>query len=311
MLGYAKYIKDLVMKKRVVSYESVDNLHHYSVISARSLVQKKADPRALTIPSTIGSLDFSKALHDLGASTNLMPLVIYKKLGLGDTTPTNMRLVMANKSVKQLVSILYDVLVKVDSFIFSAAFIILDFEVDFEVPIIMGQPFFATKSVLIDLQANELLFKINDEVVQFDVFQSMKQHKEISVFSIIDVYYKDGQEVLIEEKFSIEPLATVLMNFKGDGIEEYEEIIYTLTGMGSYSFAPKKLDLDLKNRLTQLAKLFIEEPPMLELKELQGHLCYVFLGSRNTPLVIIAVDLGEKKVEALIFVLQRYKWAIG
>ncbi|XP_016570795.1 uncharacterized protein LOC107868629 [Capsicum annuum] len=100
MPGYAKFMKELVTKKRTVSYESVDNLHHCSVISTRSLVQKKLDPGSFTIPYTIGSLDFAKALCDFGASINLILLTVYEKLGLGDPTPTNMRLVMADRSVK-------------------------------------------------------------------------------------------------------------------------------------------------------------------------------------------------------------------
>ena len=74
-----------------------------------------------------------KALCDLGASINLMPLSIYKKLGLGDPKPTAMRLLMANRTVKKPVGILHDVLVKVESFIFPIDFVILDCEVDIEV----------------------------------------------------------------------------------------------------------------------------------------------------------------------------------
>ena len=85
-----------------------------------------------------------------------------------------MRLVMADRSVKRPVGILYDVLVKVSTFIFPAYFVILDCEVDFEVPIILGRPFLAIGSVLIDLRANELFFRMNDEVVRFDVCKSMK-----------------------------------------------------------------------------------------------------------------------------------------
>ncbi|XP_047268370.1 uncharacterized protein LOC124898666 [Capsicum annuum] len=126
MPGYAKFIKNLVTKKRAVSYEPIDNIHHCSAISIKSLVQKKEDPGAFTIPYTIGSLDFSKALCDLGASIYLMPLDFYKKLGLGYPTPTNMRLLMADRLVKRPVGILYDVLVKVANFIFLADFVILD-----------------------------------------------------------------------------------------------------------------------------------------------------------------------------------------
>ena len=81
--------------------------------------------------------------------------------------------------------------------------------------------------------------------------------------------------------------------------------------MGSYSYAPKKLDLDLKNRPSPLAKPSIKEPLVLELKELPSHLKYAFLGSGNTLSVIIATDLCEQQVEALISVLKRYKRAIG
>lgn len=151
MPGYAKFMKDLVTKKRTVSFKAEDNLYHCGAISMSSLVQKKVDPGAFTIPCTIGPLDFAKALCDLGESINLMPLANYKKLGLGNPTPTKMRLVMADRSVKRPVGVLYDVLVKVADFIFPADFVILDCEVDFKVLIILGRPFLATGSVLIDL----------------------------------------------------------------------------------------------------------------------------------------------------------------
>ena len=54
-----------------------------------------------------------------------MPLSIYKKLGLGDPNPTAMRLLMADRTVKRPIEILHDVLVKVESFIFSADFLFL------------------------------------------------------------------------------------------------------------------------------------------------------------------------------------------
>ena len=69
---------------------------HCSVIATRSLVQKKEDPGAFTIPCTVRLLYFVKALCDLGAIINLMPLSIYKNLGLGDPKPTAMRLLMAD-----------------------------------------------------------------------------------------------------------------------------------------------------------------------------------------------------------------------
>ena len=89
-------------------------MQHCSAIAARSLVQKKEVLGAFTIPCTIGLLHFAKVLCDLRASINLMPLSIYKKLGLGDSKPTAMRLLMVDRTVKKRIQILHDVLVKVE-----------------------------------------------------------------------------------------------------------------------------------------------------------------------------------------------------
>lgn len=72
MLSYAKIVKDLVTKKRTTMIEPTNNLHHYSVIATRSLVEKKKYQGAITILSTIGAYDFARALCDLGSSINLM-----------------------------------------------------------------------------------------------------------------------------------------------------------------------------------------------------------------------------------------------
>ena len=90
-----------------------------------------------------------------------MPLSIYKKLGLGYPKPTPMRLLMADRIVKIPIWILHYVLVKVESFIFPADFFILDCEVDFEVPIILGRPFLATGRALVDIEKGEMKFRLN------------------------------------------------------------------------------------------------------------------------------------------------------
>ena len=71
---------------------------------------------------------------------------------MGDPKPTAMRLLMADKTVNRPIGILHDVLVKVESFIFSDDFVILDCEVDFKVPIILGRPFLATGRALVDME---------------------------------------------------------------------------------------------------------------------------------------------------------------
>ena len=105
-----------------------------STILQRKLPPKLKDPRSFTIPCTIGDFNFDKVLCDLGASVNSMPLSIFKKLGLREVNPTTVCLQLADRSIKHPRGIIEDVLLKVDKFIFSADFIVLDMEEDRDVP---------------------------------------------------------------------------------------------------------------------------------------------------------------------------------
>jgi len=87
--------------------------------------------------------------------------------------------------------------------------------------------------------------------------------------------------------------------------------VAALSGLGSYSKNPLKLDFDLKNKKTPPAKPSIEEPPKLELKVLPSHLWYVFLRESNTLPDITAADLLEWQVKLLVDVLKWYIKAIG
>ncbi|KAG5631575.1 hypothetical protein H5410_003292 [Solanum commersonii] len=258
MPGYAKFLKDLVTKMRAVSIDLTNDVRHCSVISTRSLVKKQLDPGAFTIPCTLRSIKFAKALCDLGANINLMPLDIYQKLGLRVPRPTTMRLMITYRSVKQPMGIICDVLVKV--------------------PIILGRPFLARERALVDVHRGELKSKLNKD-----------ETNDMNVVSTIEVVSDDEMRVPIEERMAVETLAA---------------------GMGAHSYAPKKLGLDLKNRPIPPTKLSIEEPPVLELKQLPGHLRYAFVGTNNSLLVILAADLNDELFQEVIKVLRRYKKGI-
>ena len=107
----------------------------------KRLPPKLRDPGSFTIPCTIGNSYFEKALCDLGASINLMPFSIFKRLGMREPQPTNISLQLADRSITHPMGIVADVLVKVDKFIFPVDFVVLDMEEDKYVPIILGRPF--------------------------------------------------------------------------------------------------------------------------------------------------------------------------
>ncbi|XP_060200572.1 uncharacterized protein LOC132628826 [Lycium barbarum] len=87
MSSYAKFMKDLMTKRRHAYFEKMGVTHHSSSIVTKALVQTKEDPGDFTIACTIGMYKFGKALCDLGESINLMPLAIFNKLGLGTPRP--------------------------------------------------------------------------------------------------------------------------------------------------------------------------------------------------------------------------------
>ncbi|XP_060182373.1 uncharacterized protein LOC132612045 [Lycium barbarum] len=109
MPEFAKYLKEMLTKKRPIKHDTVSLTHRVSSIISTTNVQKKEDPGVFIIPCSVGQHDFASDLCDNGASINLMPLIIYKKLGLGIPRPTAMRLQMANRSIKRSVGVVDDV----------------------------------------------------------------------------------------------------------------------------------------------------------------------------------------------------------
>ncbi|XP_070018912.1 uncharacterized protein [Nicotiana sylvestris] len=161
MPGYAKMMKDLMSHKfDFQDLATVTLTQTCSVVVTRPIIEKLSDPGSFTIPCTIGNFVFAKALCDLGANINLMPLAIYKRLRIGRARPTSMLMQLVDRTVKRPSDILDDVLVQVGKFVFPVDFVIFDCRVDEEIPIILGRPFLATGRALIDCETGELKMRL-------------------------------------------------------------------------------------------------------------------------------------------------------
>ena len=136
------------------------------------------------MPCVFGDTVFEKALCDLGASINLMPLSIYKRLKLGDVKHTTITLQMADRTIKHPRGVVEDVLIRVGKFIFPVDFVVLDMKEDTNVPIILGRPFLATGRALIDVQRGELKLRVQGEEETFKVFKATKHPDVDEVFYI-------------------------------------------------------------------------------------------------------------------------------
>ncbi|XP_074323550.1 uncharacterized protein LOC141660464 [Apium graveolens] len=99
-------------KRRLKELEIVAFTEECSAILQKKLSPKLKDPGSFTIPCTIGTQNIGRALCDLGASVNLMPLSIFMKLGVGEVKPTSVRLQLTDRSYAYRRGIMEDVLVK-------------------------------------------------------------------------------------------------------------------------------------------------------------------------------------------------------
>ncbi|KAL4313421.1 hypothetical protein GQ457_01G026120 [Hibiscus cannabinus] len=148
--SYAKFLKDIVTKKRrAESYETVVVASEYCA-GRTELPIKKKDPGSFIIPCSIGNNFMGNALYDLGSSVNLMPKAVFKEIGIGIDRPTIVILQLADRSHVRPEAKVDDVIVKVGKFVFHVDFLILDCEVDDKASIILGRPFLATGRILID-----------------------------------------------------------------------------------------------------------------------------------------------------------------
>nr|GEW45633.1 reverse transcriptase domain-containing protein [Tanacetum cinerariifolium] len=100
------------------------------------------------------------ALADLDASINLMPLFVWNKLYLPDLSPTYMTLELADRLISHPVGVAEDVFIKVGTFHFPADFIVVDFDADPQVPLILEISFLKTGRVLIDVFEGELTLQV-------------------------------------------------------------------------------------------------------------------------------------------------------
>ncbi|XP_048496439.1 uncharacterized protein LOC104884975 [Beta vulgaris subsp. vulgaris] len=101
MPTYAKFLKDILSNRRNVDFVEMINIPETcSAIIQNKLPTKLKDPGSFSIPGAINDLIIDRALCDLGASINLKPLSMCKRLNLGELKPTNISLQLADRSVK-------------------------------------------------------------------------------------------------------------------------------------------------------------------------------------------------------------------
>ncbi|GJS26945.1 reverse transcriptase domain-containing protein [Tanacetum coccineum] len=183
--------KMLNNKDKLIELTKTPLNENCSAVVLKKLPEKLGDPGRFLIPCDFSEFDSYLALADLGASINLMPLSIWKKLQLPGLTETKMVLELADRTISKPTA--EKVVVRVDGFTFLADFVVVNFEPDPRVPIILGRPFLRTAKALIDLYEEKLTLRVGkEELVYFaDKSEKNKEKNFVHAISIIDFSKND------------------------------------------------------------------------------------------------------------------------
>ncbi|GJT52037.1 reverse transcriptase domain-containing protein [Tanacetum coccineum] len=274
-----------------------------------------------------------------------MPLSHMEKLSLPELTSTRMTLELADRSITRPKGVAKDVFVKVGKFHYLADFVVVDYDVDPRVSLILGRPFLRTARALIDVYCEEITLRFNDEAITFKVGQTLRysynNYESVNRIDVIDVSCEEyAQEVL---RFSdnsksgnptpsLDPILSTsfpsLTPFEGGDfiLEKIKSCLINDSippGIDDADFDPEGDILLLEKLLNddpsppfpqkklhfeelKTVKSSIDDPPKLELKDLPSHLEYAFLEGTDKLPVIISKELKDEE-KRLLKVLKSHK----
>nr|GEW25703.1 reverse transcriptase domain-containing protein [Tanacetum cinerariifolium] len=204
MLKYQKMLKALLSnKEKLQELTNTPFNENCSAVILKKLPEKLGDPGKFLISCGFSELK-CKALADLGASINLMPLSVWKKLGLPELISTRMTLKLANRAICTPAGIARDVFVPVGKFTFPTDFVIVDYESDPRVPLILGRPFLRTARALIDVYGEEMILRDGDDRLTLNMRHDTSSYSNQPLkesINLINVFNNSSKDFL-EDLFS-------------------------------------------------------------------------------------------------------------
>nr|GFC21710.1 reverse transcriptase domain-containing protein [Tanacetum cinerariifolium] len=185
MLKFASTIKSLLTNQdKLYELAKIPLNENCSVMILKKLPEKLEDPGKFLFPCDFSGMDVCHALADLGSSINLMPLSIWKKLSPPELTHTQMTLELADRSITHPKIVAEDVFVEVGKFHFPIDFVVVDFEANPRVPLILGRSFLRTGRALTDVYGEEITLRVNDEAVTFNLNQTTRYSSNYDDLSV-------------------------------------------------------------------------------------------------------------------------------
>nr|GEV36797.1 reverse transcriptase domain-containing protein [Tanacetum cinerariifolium] len=216
--------------------------HVVEAVLLKKLPEKQGDLDKFLIPCDFPGMDECLALAGLGASIILMPLSVWNKLSLPELTPTLMTLELADRSISRPIGVTEDVFVKVGKFHFPTDFVVVDFDADPRVPLILGRSFLKTGKALIDVYKGELTLHVGKEAITFNLDQTSKYSANYNDMTANRIDVID----MACEEYSQEVLSFFDVIASGNPTLYYDPIVSTssptLTPFGDSDFLLEEVD---------------------------------------------------------------------
>ena len=302
---YAKFLKDLCTVKRSLNVnKKVFLTEQVSAIIGNKTPVKYKDPGCPTISVNIGGTSVEKALLDLGASVNLLPYAMYKRLGLGELKPTSITLSLADRSIKIPKGTIEDVLIQVDKFYYPVDFVVLDTEPvavgPNHVPIILGRPFLATSNAIINFRNGIMQLTFGNMTLELNIFHLGKRHMHSEGGDFEEVCILDA---ILEEQANQQQVQDILTSELSECLEEQHEPQEVSFMEGYWRRRTEILPLLTGNEPKESQKI--------EFKPLPAELKYAFLEVNEQYPVVISSLLTTIQEHDLLDLLKNNKQALG
>nr|GFA91213.1 reverse transcriptase domain-containing protein [Tanacetum cinerariifolium] len=211
-------LAEYTIKEKLQELANTPLNENCSAVILKKLPKNLGDLGKFLIPCGFNELK-CKALADLGASINLMPLCVWKKLGLPELISTRMTLELANRSICTHAEIARDVFVPVGKFTFPADFVIVDYESDPRVPLILGKPFLRTARALIDVHDKEMILRDGDERLTLNMkhntssYSNHPQRESANLINSFNVSSEHFLEISVSNQQSGNPALSLHQEF--------------------------------------------------------------------------------------------------
>nr|GEU54521.1 reverse transcriptase domain-containing protein [Tanacetum cinerariifolium] len=294
MPKFASTIKSLLTNKdKLFELAKIPLNENCSAMLLKKLPKKLGDPGKFLIPCDFSGMDVCHALADLGTFINLMPLSIWKNLSLPELTPTLMTLELADRSITRPKGVVEDVFVKVGKFYFSSDFVVVDFEADPRVPLILGRSFLKAGCALIDVYGEEITLRLmskpsllisirlRDTPLLMMICRNFLGGNPTSTFepilsdSSLSLTSFEGSDFILEDSDAYLKDESISPEIDHADCDPKGDICLIEKLLNDDPF--QLPSMDLKQGEIVKAKSSIEEPLKLELKELPSHLEYAYL----------------------------------